>query len=428
MGLRGVRAVLLLKAGVWGIAGVVGLGLRPVGRVIVRGVAVPIYGLLFRVRRLTGSWYLPAKRRLLFFVANRFVPHAAVVVLGVVVVVSNMRFPVVRAESLSFGERSLLYAAVTHRAVEITVESAETESTLPVGTRYLADSALRPSLPSPTNFANTVAGVTSPTTLPPAQRTTVIAYTVEPGDTLSTISERFDITLNTLLWANNLTVRSLIRPGQELTILPVSGVQHTIARGDTLSTIARRYSVTDQEIRVFNGITDDTTLAVGKPLIIPGGERPAPTPAPRAVAVRTIFTTPPAGAGSSARAPGAAMTWPTDLHVHVRGLSWYHTGVDIDCNGHANGTSTNDNYAAADGIVRYAGWRKGYGNTVEIDHGNGLVTRYGHFYSLYVSTGEAVSTGQALGRCGSTGNSSGTHLHFEVIANGKFMNPYDYLR
>lgn len=122
------------------------------------------------------------------------------------------------------------------------------------------------------------------------------------------------------------------------------------------------------------------------------------------------------------------MLWPTDGHYIVRGLSWYHTGVDIDCDGHNNGTSTQDNYAAADGVVQYAGWKGGYGITVEINHGNGLVTRYGHFYSLYVESGQSVTTGTPLGRCGSTGNSSGTHLHFEVVGNGRFKNPLEYIR
>ena len=122
------------------------------------------------------------------------------------------------------------------------------------------------------------------------------------------------------------------------------------------------------------------------------------------------------------------MVWPTDLTYIVRGLSWYHTGVDIDCNGHADGTSTNDNYAAADGIVQFAGAKRGYGNVVEITHGNGIMTRYGHNHTVYVQTGQQVSAGTPIGRCGSTGTSTGTHLHFEVVANGRFMNPLDYLR
>ncbi len=128
------------------------------------------------------------------------------------------------------------------------------------------------------------------------------------------------------------------------------------------------------------------------------------------------------------------MVWPSDGHYIVRGLSWYHTGVDIDCNGQANGTSTNDNYAAADGVVtfagpRFVGLRGGYGNLVIIDHGNGLSTRYGHNYSLYVKTGQTVTAGTPIGRCGSTGNSTGTHLHFEVInSSGRYLNPLEYIR
>ena len=122
------------------------------------------------------------------------------------------------------------------------------------------------------------------------------------------------------------------------------------------------------------------------------------------------------------------MLWPTDLTYIVRGRSWYHTGVDIDCNGHRDGTSTNDNYAASDGIVQFAGVKSGYGITVEINHGNGIITRYGHNHLLYVSKGQQVTAGTPIGRCGSTGNSTGTHLHFEVVANGTYMNPLEYLR
>ncbi len=181
----------------------------------------------------------------------------------------------------------------------------------------------------------------------------------------------------------------------------------------------------------YNDLNEGEALKVGQPLIVPGGELQAPVVrnvASASTAVKTIFTSAPAGSGSTAKpAAGAGMVWPTDLRYVVRGLAWGHTGVDIDCSGRANGTSTNDNYAAADGIVQFSGPKGGYGNTVEINHGNGIVTRYGHFYSIYVKKGESVTAGTALGRCGSTGTSTGTHLHFEVIANGKFKNPFDYL-
>jgi murein DD-endopeptidase MepM/ murein hydrolase activator NlpD len=258
-----------------------------------------------------------------------------------------------------------------------------------------------------------------------------MAYTVGNGDTLSTIAHKFGITLNTLLWANKLTVRSVIKPGNTLNILPVSGVEHTIKGGDTVTAIAKKYGVNATDILAYNKLPSGSGLTVGVKLIVPGGEFKAPTPvaAVRNVAVKDIFTGVPSSVGTSGNKPTAGkMLWPTDLKYVVRGLSWTHTGLDVDCNGHANGTSTNTNYAAADGIVQFSGAKRGYGNTVEINHGNGIVTRYGHFYQLYVKAGEQITMGTPLGRCGSTGNSTGTHLHFEVIVNGKFKNPLDYLR
>jgi murein DD-endopeptidase MepM/ murein hydrolase activator NlpD len=214
-----------------------------------------------------------------------------------------------------------------------------------------------------------------------------------------------------------------------LRILPVSGLEHTVTRNQTLSSIAKLYAVDVEAIRAFNGLDAGSALSVSQTLIVPGAERIAPRPVPRPVPSPEIIVNPtkPLPRGSTPTS-GASMAWPTDLRVLVRGLKWGHTGVDLDCNGRANGTSTNYNYAAQDGVVHYAGWRNGYGQTVEIDHGNGLMTRYGHFYSLAVKTGESVVARQALGVCGSTGNSTGTHLHFEVIANGRFVDPFNYLR
>jgi len=116
------------------------------------------------------------------------------------------------------------------------------------------------------------------------------------------------------------------------------------------------------------------------------------------------------------------MIWPTDLRTITQYYGWRHTGVDIDCGW------DNTNYAAMDGIVESSGWNGGYGYAIDINHGNGITTRYGHNASLYVSAGQYVSQGQAIGLCGTTGRSTGTHLHFEVIASGRFKNPLEYVR
>ena len=415
---------------------------RPVGRIFISLFVLPAYGLLYGFRRRFGRIYRPAKNRFMFFLTNRYAVHAVVIAIAVVAGTVNFRLGEVRAESEIFGQRSLLYGIVTQQEVEVIEEYADpVNMTDAVAVSAFGDDALHVSPGGATALAvvevdglgQSGIALSSPVAETSAResagpRTAVITYVVQTGDTLSTISEQFDISLNTLLWANSLSVRSVIKPGMELTILPVSGVQHTIGRGDTLSAIAKKYGVGTDAIIAYNGMDSSDTLKIGQQLIIPGGELIAPPPTTRPVAVRNIFTSAPAGSGGATTPTGGAkMVWPTDLHYIVRGLSWFHTGVDIDCNGRADGTSTNDNYAAADGIVQFSGVKRGYGYAVEINHGDGIVTRYGHFHSLYVKAGESVLAGTPLGRCGSTGNSTGTHLHFEVIANGAFKNPASYL-
>ncbi len=443
LGLAFIRALVRLKA--WALATLAFLGraLGPLGETLLRVFVLPVYRLTYAVRRRFGRFYRPAKNRLMFFLTNRYAVHTVIITIAVIAGVVNFDLGEVRAEYDSFGQRSILYSLVTQQEVEVIEEYADLDSAVsytPVNT--FGENSLRPSMSGTTTIEEQAssAGLSQsglalssplanvePTADSAVPRTSTITYAVQPGDTLSTISEHFNISLNTLLWANNMSVRSLIKPGTELQILPVSGVQHAVKSGDTLTAIAKKYNVGTDAILAYNNLDSNDALTIGHTLIIPGGELIAPAPS-RAVAVRDIFTAAPIGSGGSTTpAAGADMVWPTDLRYIVRGMSWFHTGVDIDCNGRSNGTSTNDNYAAMDGVVQFAGAKSGYGNAVEINHGNGLVTRYGHFYSLYVKSGETVTAGTPLGRCGSTGNSTGTHLHFEVIANGRFKNPSDYL-
>ena len=432
-----------LKAATLAAGSFVARALKPVGRPLFRYAILPLYGLSYRLRRRLGNFYRPAKNRLMFVLTNRYAVHTVVIAIAVVAGVVNFDLGTVRAESEEFGQNSILYSLVTNQEIEVIEEySAVDDAATYVAVSSFGDdslhapfggtAALEPTTSltglSQSGLALAPMTGTEASLAPAAPRTGVITYTVSAGDTLSTISEHFSISLNTLLWANGLTVRSVIKPGTQLTILPVTGVEHTVKSGETLGYIAKKYSVDTDTILAFNNLESADALKIGQPLIVPGGQLIAPVPTTRPVAVRDIFTTAPSGSGGSTTpAAGFRMAWPTDLRYIVRGKSLYHTGVDIDCNGHRDGTSTNDNYAAMDGIVQFAGARSGYGYAVEIDHGNGLMTRYGHFHSLYVSKGDVVTTGTPLGRCGSTGNSTGTHLHFEVWANGAIKNPANYL-
>jgi murein DD-endopeptidase MepM/ murein hydrolase activator NlpD len=234
----------------------------------------------------------------------------------------------------------------------------------------------------------------------------ISVYVVRAGDTLSDISNMFGVSVNTILWANNLKSTRDVHPGDTLVILPVSGVERVIAKGDTLKSLAKKYSADAGDIAQFNGLDPAEPLKVGSTIIIPGGEIIAPASSARpSSTIREPFL----GGGGSAQTgyysnpiPGAVLT--QRLH------GW--NGVDF---GASRGTTIR---AAADGTVIVArgggGWNGGYGNYVVITHGNGSQTLYSHMRSVAVSPGQSVASGQIIGYVGSTGLSTGAHLHFEV--------------
>lgn len=401
---------------------------------------LPLYQLLYSFRRSFDNWYQQAKNRFLFLLANRFTFHASIALVFFLVFLFNIQINDVRAEA--FGEKTIMYELLAQEDTKIVEEQIYIESLVQQGVlRYQPDSGTLTYQPgrtltrelSPIQVVggqvdnNAVATAASPIAeSSAAPRTEIITYTVQSGDTLSTIAANFNISLNTLLWANNLSATSSIKPGKELTILPVSGVVHTVRSGDTLIAIAKTYDAEVDDI-LANNVGVDDGLKVGEEILIPGGVKKAAVSRPVASSpsIASPSTSVASGSSSSSSQSVTAtgkMMWPTDLRVITQYFGWSHTGVDIDC------YYTNDNYAADSGTVSYAGWRNGYGYTVEIDHGNGLMTRYGHHASLYVTTGQVVSKGDAIGRCGTTGRSTGTHLHFEVISGGKFLNPLEYIR
>jgi len=234
----------------------------------------------------------------------------------------------------------------------------------------------------------------------------ISVYKVRKGDTLSGIAETFDVSVNTILWANNLNSKGIIREGQELIILPVNGVRHTIKKGDTLGTIAKNYGGDMDEILAFNGMTKDSILSIGNVLMIPGG---VISNAPKRVAsslATNRFTGLPEYSGYYQR--------PLNGGRKTQGLHGYN-GVDIAPNCKCSGVEPI--LASASGriiISRTGGWNGGFGNYIVIAHTNGTQTLYGHNYSNIVREGAFVEQGQTIGFVGSTGNSTGPHLHFEI--------------
>jgi murein DD-endopeptidase MepM/ murein hydrolase activator NlpD len=250
-------------------------------------------------------------------------------------------------------------------------------------------------------------------------RAEIIEYNVAEGDTISTIANKFGIDEDTIRWQNNLT-RDQIKVGQTLEILPVTGVSHKVRKGDTVYTIAKKYDSDAQAIVnfPFNTFVNDETfeLAIGQIVIIPDGVKPdeAPTSAPR-----TRQVTPDAGTVVAS----GQFAWPTQGTISQR-FAWYHPGIDI-----ANRAAPNV-LAADSGTVVVAGWvdNYGYGNRVVIDHGNGYKTLYAHLSRIYVTVGQRVARGNALGQMGSTGRSTGIHLHFEITQGGSKLNPLGILK
>lgn len=262
------------------------------------------------------------------------------------------------------------------------------------------------------------------------ERKEIIKYTIESGDTISTIARNFGLNVNTILWANNLNSFSIIRPGNELIILPTNGFLYKVKSGDNLGKLAQSYDTSIEKIIASNNLNSNASIQIGQELIIPGTRRTVTTPSTSVASSKTNTS----GTGInvikdivSASTPIVSsnkMFWPTTGHRITQYFSWSHNGLDI---GDKVGTAI---YAADSGTVEISqgGWNGGYGNTILINHGGGKKTRYGHMSKLLVSKGESVEKGQLIGLMGSTGRSTGSHLHFEVVINGTRYNPLNYIR
>jgi len=241
-------------------------------------------------------------------------------------------------------------------------------------------------------------------------------YTVQNGDTLSTIAVKFDVSTDTIRYANQITDVDSIAPGSKLVIPPVTGVLHTVAAGETTASIAKRYAANESLIISQNDLYGED-ITVGMKLMVPDGEIPE---APKPVVVAPVISSSGSGgaAGSAQRQIASGQfIFPT---VNSQGYYNGYHGWAIDIPGR-QGTPI---YAADSGRIVEAkyGWNGGFGNTILLDHGNGYTTRYGHMNSLAVISGY-VTKGQVIGYMGTTGRSTGTHLHFEIIIGGSQLNP-----
>ena len=401
-----------------------------IGRILLNIFVVPFYRLYALVnRKISAS--PKAGRKIAHLLTSRYVLPALFILIAIILTASNLTKHSAPLSSSELVGKTLLSQLITGDTVDaeqFIEDYPNYDIALWRKTKNESLAVLRVPLNLFTNESpkNETPGNPSPNT--PA-RTSAIAYTVQNGDTISGIARRFNISANTILWENNLSATSVIQPGDKLTILPTSGVSHSVVSGQTLGQIASLYGVTSEQIMASNGITNANQIRIGARLVIPGGKLIAQGPKTTS---RQIVESSSKGLnaikklipGPSAIVPaGARMVWPTTGHNITQYFSWRHTGVDV-----ANRIGTAI-YAADDGVVTTTGWNNGgYGNQIIINHGGGKTTRYAHLSAFGVNIGQKVSKGQYIAAMGSTGRSTGPHLHFEVILNGRVVNPLNYVR
>lgn len=262
-----------------------------------------------------------------------------------------------------------------------------------------------------------------------AEKVTFSEYTIVSGDSLWTIAGKFNLSIDTLLGVNNLK-SDLLKPGVKIRVPNQDGVVTKVAKGDTLDKLAKKYDISAKAIALANNIdAKGKGLTVGQEIFLPGASNSV-------LAYRNSGS----NGGLSQKAPTVAKAspnstgrfiWPVRGRINspfgwrihpVLKKRWFHTGIDIKGN---TGTPI---AAARDGQVIFAGWMNGYGRTVIIRHDSKYTTLYAHASSILVKKGQKVKQGQTIAKVGTSGRTTGPHLHFEVRINDKPTDPMSYLR
>jgi len=352
------------------------------------------------VYRLTGDWHnwLP-----LF---ARTSAHLAVVAVAIMAIgASNIKWPAQAASTA-------LLPAIPASAGDGGDEEMTVETEL---IKLNGQNGDRP--PGSNSSNRVVTRLAQPhTIIPERPRLDIVTYTVQAGDTVQSIASFFNLEPTTIMWANPAIedAPDLLRIGQVVTILPLDGAYHEVTEDDTLESIAEEYEVEAAAIVTckYNRLEPpDYLITEGTKLIIPGGKKPY---------IPKVVTTYTGAVPEGARGTGR-FQWPV-LGRITQGYWYGHRAIDI-------GAPTGSAVLAADGgFVSFAGWTDvGYGYLIVIDHANGFATYYAHLSNIYVFSGQAVDRGQVIGAVGSTGWSTGPHLHFEVRYYGEQHNPRVYL-
>lgn len=270
------------------------------------------------------------------------------------------------------------------------------------------------------------------TNIPTRPRTEVVEYTVATGDSVFGIAQSFNLHPETILWANYDQLNDspdMLNPGMTLNVPPVNGVYYQWQEGDTFESVATKFDTKVEDILGWEGNNFDLTNPQVEPgawIMIPNGHREfrqwlVPTIARTNSGVSKSVLGPGACEGNYAGAYGSgAFSWPTASHTLSGNDYWSgHLGIDIA------GYLGDGVFASDAGVIVFAGWANGgYGYMVMIDHGNGYQTLYAHLSVVNAGCGQSVYSGTYIGAIGSTGNSTGPHLHFEVRDMGGFISPW----
>jgi LysM repeat protein len=325
-------------------------------------------------------------------------------------------------------------------------QSAEAggEANAPITVPTIADAGIENvSQPNVDLFGGVPRLAQAHTTIPSRPRQEVTKYTVLDGDTVFGIAEKFGLEPRTILWGNYYVLLDnphSLKAGQELNILPVNGTYHEWQQGEGLNGVAKYYGVTPEDIINYpaNNLDAGTigdfatpNIPPGTWLIVPNGRREFISwSAPLGVTRENPASARVLGPGACDPVSGGAVgfgtfIWPANKHF-LSGFDYSpntnHWGIDI------SGNEGEGVYATDAGVVVYAGWNNyGYGNMVMVDHGNNFQSLYAHLSAFNVGCGQSVGQGDVIGAIGSTGNSSGSHLHFEIRAISSFVNPWDVL-
>ncbi len=369
------------------------------------------------------------------------------IVLGVALLTVFVNFSLNRTNLISTSNESVIFSFLKNnpRLNHALLASSDTTTILAKSDQLVSKALASTSGIILTSSKNTTAGSVNsdPTTIQddvimktnPADtdnfyRHGLTHYTVQSGDTLTGIASNFGISPATIMTENKMTTATTLRAGQELTILPTTGITYKIKEGDSLESLLKKYKITEDDFLDANNLEVFEDLAVGAVAVIPMENVSTPL-APK---VASTFTRSEAGrvALKTAAAPASLVNsavsfiWPTPVRSISQGYSSRHTGLDI------SNSKKEAIYASADGFVEVSGYQtNGYGNTIVINHGNGFKTRYAHASVLYVSAGDYVTQGQEIAKQGNTGRvrgATGIHLHFEIMKNGAKVNPLSYTR